>query len=74
MVFEVPTAYLCEYAKAMDAQFGVNLSESWISQFLKDHDISRKKVHNLPFSMNHANFSLPKKQRNEIRHFVPVGS
>lgn len=44
MIFEVPSCYLMEYSKAMKSKFGIDLSESYLSQFLAKHDINRKKV------------------------------
>lgn len=33
-----------EYSKAMNSKFGIDLSESYLSQFLAKHGINRKKV------------------------------
>jgi hypothetical protein len=46
MVFEVPTAYLLEYSKAMETKFGITLSKATISTFLNVSGINRKKVLN----------------------------
>ena len=41
---EVPDCVLAEYAKAMSTKYGVELSTSYLSQFLQKRNINKKKV------------------------------
>ena len=43
MVFFSPASYLSEFSREMEKQFGMKLSESWISQIFAENGISRKK-------------------------------
>jgi transposase len=45
MVLKVPTGYLAEYSTVFDESFGIKLSQSRISQLLKQHGLSHVRVH-----------------------------
>ena len=64
MVLKVPTGYLSEYSTVFHESFGIKLSESRISQILKDRGICHLRVCD-PYNLADVQLAKEAKERNQ---------
>jgi len=71
MIFTVPDAYLDEYCDHIWELFRLKVSKDQLSQFLKEEEISRKKVWHYPSPTYIC--SCRKKHANAIQFYADDG-